>query len=462
MIERTTRQLTADIKAGRNPEQVLPDLMSRMASAYGMLSYYNMDMELSMLLESKEEGLIKPGRTVKELEETLYAIIRKTLLAPFAPEVYEESIQELIALRERVISRMDILTAYTDLFILYEYVMNRLEIVFEEVEVSGSMNNDAVAKEILQWIFSEEEPALVNEHIKEMLSCLPIRMTKGKFLELVENAFSIYEEADCQSVDMFDYMLRSASGLYTPKGMAKSYTKLDKVKKLFESKSLTELTKEEYEERKATLKEGSDYIRNATECLGAVQAVANALLTVLFTKQYFTLSAEQASKRPQDITEKLLSGETVDTERLFAGIENEMETISDEITGLESSLLHVKENMEKQIEGLMLSVVYQRLLTVQRLNSSSTYASLTENAAKEQDGYLKKVKEAFLIDIRAALENGSKIRNRAVMAAVLRELPVFFNNHTEVMNYVRNALEGCRDEKEKKISLDLLRSCYSV
>ena len=156
----------------------------------------------------------------------------------------------------------------------------------------------------------------------------------------------------------------------------------------------------------------------------------------------------------------MLSGEVVDTEALFAGIETEMETVSEEIMGLEAALMYVKETMEKQIGELMLSVVYHRLLTVQRLNSSSAYASLEESIRKEDAGYLKKVKEAFLVDIREALENGSRVRNRAVMAAVLRELPVFFNNHTEVMNYVRNALDGCRDEKEKKISLDLLRSCY--
>ena len=255
---RTTRQLAGDIKAGRNLDQVLPELMNRMASAYGMMSYYNMNMELSMMLEAKEEGLIKPGRTVKELEDKLQEIIKNTLLTAFSPEVYETSIKELAQLREKVISKMDILTAYTDLFILYEYIMNRLEPVFEEMEEPSAMDNDAVAKEILQWIFSEEEPALVNEHIKEMVSCLPVRMTKGKFFELVENAFSIYQESDGQSVDTFDYMLRSASGLYTPKGMAKSYTKLDKVKKLFDSKSFADLTKEEYEERKAVLAEGTD------------------------------------------------------------------------------------------------------------------------------------------------------------------------------------------------------------
>lgn len=459
-MDRTIRQLAGDIKAGRDLELALPELMNRMASAYGMLSYYNMNMELSVLLESKAEGLIKPGRTVKELEEKLYEIMEKTLLAEFSPEVYEEAITEVVALRDKVISKMDILTAYTDLFILYEYVMNRLEAVYELSEETQALDNDAVAKEILQWIFSEEEPALINEHIKEMLSCLPVRMTKGKFLELVENAFSIYTESDNQSIDMFDYMLRSAAGLYTPKGMAKSYSKLDKVKKLFESKSFAELTKEEYEERKEVLAEGTDYIRNTTECLSDIQAVANALLTVLLTKQYFTLSAERASIRPQEMTKQLLSGEAVDTELLFAGVETEMEAISEEIMGLEGSLLYVKESMEKQIGELMLSVVYHRLLTVQRLNSSSVYAALTETVAEQKEGYLKEKKEAFLVDIREALENGSRIRNRAIMAAVLRELPVFFNNHTEVMNYVRTSLDGCRDEKEKKISVELLRSCY--
>jgi len=459
-MERTTRQLAGDIKAGRNPEQVLPEFMSRMASAYGMLSYYNMNMELSVLLESKTDGMAKPGRTVKELEEKLFDIMKKTLLSSFTPEGYEEAIKELADLREKVISRMDILTAYTDLFILYEYCMNRLETIFEMQEEPSSVDNDATAREILQWIFSEEEPALINEHIKEMLSCLPVRMTKGKFLELVENAFSIYAESDSRSIDMFDYMLRSASGLYTPKGMAKSYSKLDKVKKLFESKSLNELTKEEYEERKDALANGTEYIRTTTECLGNIQAVANALLAVLFTKQYFTLSAERASAVPQEMMSKLLSGNEADTDVLFEGVETQMETLSEEIMNLEAALAYIKENMEKQVEELMLSTLYHRLLAVQRLISGSAYAALTEPEAKDQEGYLKKTKDAFLTDIAEVLAEGSRIRNRAVMAGVLRELPVFFNNHTEVMNYVRNSLEGCRDEKEKKISVELLRSYY--
>lgn len=457
---KSVRQLSGDLKAGRNLEQNLPDLMNRMASAYGMLSFYNLDMEFSMFLESKQEGRIKVGRTIRELEEVVTKIIKETLLVPFHPDVYEASIKELTELREKIIFRMDILTAYTDLFVLYEYIMNRLEAQFEQKEMTGSVDDDEVAREILKWIFSEEESALVNEHIKEMLSCLPVRMTKAKFLELVENAFSIYEQADNQGVDMFDYMLRSASGLYTPKGMAKTYSKLEKVKKLFESKDLSDLTKEEYEERKVALEAGTAYIRNATECLGGIQAIANALLTVLFTKQYFSLEAEKASQRPLEILEQLMTKSQVDTENLFEGIETEMETISEEVNSLEALLMFVKEGMEKKVEELMLSVVFKRLLVVQRLNSGSTYATLVEEIKEQQKDYLKQVKEAFLSDLRNVLESGSRVRNRAVMAAVLKELPVYFNNHTEVMNYVRNSLSSCRDEQEKRISIELLRSCY--
>lgn len=457
---KSIRQLSGDLKAGRNLEQNLPDLMKRMASAYGMFSFYNLDMELSMFLESKAEGRIKTGRTIRELEETITRMIKETLLTPFNPEVYEASMKELAEIREKIIFRMDILTAYTDLFVLYEYVMNRLEAQFEQRAMAGAINDDEAAREILQWIFSEEEPALVNEHIKEMLSCLPVRMTKSKFLELVENSFSIYEQADNQGVDMFDYMLRSAAGLYTPKGMAKTYSKLEKVKKLFESKDLSELTKEEYEDRKAALEAGTAYIRNATECLSAIQTIANALLTILFTKQYFSLEAEKASQRPTEIVEQLLSNQEIDTESLFEGIETEMETISEEVNSLEALLLFVKEGMEEKVEELMLSVVFHRLLVVQRLNSGSAYAALAEETKEQKENYLKQVKDAFLLDLKNVLEEGSRIRNRAVMAAVLKELPVYFNNHTEVMNYVRNSLSGCRDEQEKKISIELLRSCY--
>lgn len=458
-MEKTNKQLAREIRAMREPERNLPDLMNRMASAYGMLSLYNTGMELSMLSESEEEGRIQPDRKMRELEEKIYRILRETLLASFAPEHYETAVLELGEMREKIIARMEILTAYTDLFVLYEYSMNRLEAVFE-AEKTEPMENDAVAREILQWIFSDQDAAMTNTKIKAMLSCLPIRMTKAKFLELVSNAFSVYEKAEGESVDTFDYMLRSAAGLYSPKGMAKTYPKLEKIKKLFDEKSLSELTADEYEERKEALKQGTDYILNETEILSSLQTTANALLTALLMKPYFTLAAERASLRPLEILTHLLEGEAR-AEVLFEGIETEMEQITQELMQLEPLMIHVQETMDEQIKGLMLTTVYQRILMAQKLNSGSIYVSLEEKETKERPlDYAKRVKEAFLADVAKTLEQGSRVRNRAVMAEVLKELPVYFNNHTEVMNYVRNSLDSCKEEQEKRICVELLRSFY--
>lgn len=458
-MEKTIRQLAADIKAQRATEENLPELMNRMASAYGLLSLYNLDMELSMLAESKAEERIRMDAEASGLEQALYRMLKETLQHPFDPEIYEKVTRELKELRDTMISCMDMLTAYTDVFILYEYVMNRLEAVYEP-SGAAEMDNDTVAREILQWIFATEDPATVNGRIKLMLSCLPVRMTKAKFLEHVENAFSVYEKADNQSVDTFDYMLRCAAGLYSPKGQVTGDEALEQWKALFEAKSFSELTQEEYAERKNALEEGTEYIRNATEYLSALQAVANALMTVLLTRQYFTLSAERQSKRPLEILASIANGEEVRAEALFDGTELEMEQLTAEVTALEPLLLYVKENMEKQIEELMLATVYHRLLVVQRLNSGSAYAPLEETETEQREGYLKEVKTAFLVEVKEALEHGSRERNRAVMAEVLKELPVYFHNHTEVMNYVRNSLDACRDENEKLICVELLRSCY--
>lgn len=470
-MEKTIRQLAGELRSRRTLEQNLPLLMNRTASAYGQLSLYNLAMELSMFLESEAEGHIVPDEGVKELKKTLLASIKESLFdgngkdcdqGCFEPEKNKEAVEQLTSLREQVAKRMESLTAYTDLFVLYEYMINRLEPKFEKTqETAWEFDNDEVAREILQWIFSDEEPGLINERIKETLSCLPVRMTKGKFLELVERAFALYKEADRSSIDLFDYMLRSASGLYVPEGMKEQFPQLEKIKNVLEEMSIAVPTEETYQEWKQQLSDGTAAVRGLTECYEGIQAIANAFLTVLLTKPYFTLAAEQNSAEAIELLRKLCMEQNADTETLFVGIEHKMEQLSEEVELLEPLLSLATEKMDKEISELMLATVHQRLIAAQRLNSGSVYAELLPEEEKElPEGYLEQVKNQFIMEIKEAFSAGSRQRNRAVMAAVLKELPVYFNSHTEVMDYVRSSLEQCHDEGEKQISIELLRSCY--
>lgn len=475
-MEKTIRQLAGELRARGALEQNLPLLMNQTASAYGRLSLYNLAMELAMFLESEADGRIAPDKEVKELMGTMISSIKEELLdasgqesgddncrsGGYDPEKNRAAIEELTALREYVERRMESLTAYTDLFTLYEYIMNRLEPKFEQTqEIAGEIDNDTVAREVLQWIFSDEEPGLINERIKETLSCLPVRMTKGKFLELVERAFALYKEADRSSIDLFDYMLRNASGLYTSEGMREQFPQLENIRNVLEEMAVSVPTKEAYQTWKQQLSEGIAAVRSLTECYDGVQAIANAFLTVLLTKPYFTLEAEQDSTEAAAILQQMCAEQNADSETLFAGLEHKMEKLSEEVTLLEPLLSLATEKMSSEISELMLTAVHQRLLAAQRLNSGSMYAGLLPEEEKElPEGYLEQVKSKFITEIKEVFSNGSRQRNRAVMAAVLKELPVYFNSHTEVMDYVRSSLEQCHDEGEKKISIELLRSCY--
>ena len=46
---------------------------------------------------------------------------------------------------------------------------------------------------------------------------------------------------------------------------------------------------------------------------------------------------------------------------------------------------------------------------------------------------------------------------RAVMAAVLSMLPVFFNNTEEIQDYINSSLIQCSDEAEKKAVVEVVR-----
>ena len=90
-------------------------------------------------------------------------------------------------------------------------ILGKVESIDEEQEIST----------ILAMLFQDNDSTMIKERLRIIMSELPVRMTKGKFFEYIENAFGLYQEADVESIDLFKYMLRSAAGLYRPQEMGK-------------------------------------------------------------------------------------------------------------------------------------------------------------------------------------------------------------------------------------------------
>ena len=60
-----------------------------------------------------------------------------------------------------------------------------------------------------------------------------------------------------------------------------------------------------------------------------------------------------------------------------------------------------------------------------------------------------------------SFKNMDVMVKRAVMAAVLSSLPVFFNNTEEIQGYINNSLMQCNDEAEQKAVVELVKMMIS-
>ncbi|MCR5824669.1 MAG: hypothetical protein K6G60_09600 [Lachnospiraceae bacterium] len=452
------RDIENEIRKGKNLEQNIPVYLNSMASLYGEFALHNLAMSLSMQLDKTEFDDTELDKHNKELYDGLLEEIKKLGEKSFSPEENKASIEKTIGIRETVRHRMEAVTALVDDLVIYEYMLNRLEPKFEYVPKEETSDDD-LAREILKWIFKDEENALINERIKTAVSCLPIRLTKGKIADLVETTFSLYSNSDKKAIDTFDYMLRSASGMYKTDKIYDVYDNVNELLEELRQADYANLEDRHYYDLRDDYRLASNLVSGLADELTDLQELSNALLAVLLTRQYFTLEGEKNCEKVFDIIRKMVEGDA-DYDALFGGTEGRIESLNERINDEESVLLVIKEHYAKQVEELMLTVPFQRLLMTCRLCGESTFADLIEDNTKIDDNYLEEVKTKFTKDLEELLKNGGRLKNRAVMAQLLRELPVMLSTHTEVMDYVRQALNSCTDPGEKQISVNLIRECY--
>ena len=77
------------------------------------------------------------------------------------------------------------------------------------------------------------------------------------------------------------------------------------------------------------------------------------------------------------------------------------------------------------------------------------------------DSYADNTAEKLIIELDESFKNMDVMVKRAVMAAVLSSLPVFFNNTEEIQGYINNSLMQCNDEAEQKAVVELVKMMIS-
>ena len=407
------------------------------------------------LFEQCREG----GNCDRELTAELRGLIREY----FAGNTGEELLTGLAKLRSTVVEKMEAVSAYTDSFTIYEYILNRMELKFSGED--KPIDDEVQTKELLQRVFGGNDQTAVNVKVQILLSQLPVRMTRVKFLDMIEDSLKLYENSEQESVEKFIYMLRSAAGIYQPK-RKDEFDALKEAEAQFASASYKAMGETEYMELTDRMQDVVAELNELSDYYTALQEVINQFYVLLLTEATAGAEAKEAAQKMMGIS-RFIAEQSQKAEaeelpdelmELFAYAEGKLERLAEEVAkgkSLQSDLLdYSAEELKK--DGL--EELGRLLELCAELNSGSLFVNLEEedNIEPADGAFINQATKLLQEELEKRLEDKEMPVKRAVMAAVLKELPVFFRSQKEVMEYVQYSLENCRDYSEKRISLDLL------
>ena len=378
-------------------------------------------------------------------------------------------INDIDEIRNNIIYKLDLLLNYTAKLYIYEYILNRLEYNFEEPIENAKLvvNDDNFAKQVVDYIFSNNDSVVINGKIREVIGQLPVRMTKDKFFELVTEALSIYKGGKLDALNTFLDKLRSSATL-THEEEDEEYSLLIETLEFYNSIDFKNIDNETFEKAQEKYRDVNHFVRVYTDFLSDLQRCVNMTYAILLTKQIQTndesceleeirrqilghicdcFSSEYTDNIDDEITSKLV---------YIEGIQEKSHTICMQLEqAIEEDILESYIKEDNSIEDNIVSFKKCGLLL-----STSIFIDITQDTVGQADidvdeDLLSNKTEELIKDMKELFATKSRMYTRAVMANVLSELPVFFVNMNEVVEYVHTQISLCKNQNEKM-------ACYAI
>ncbi|SHO50346.1 hypothetical protein [Anaerocolumna xylanovorans] len=476
------RAVCTEIEKEQELDRNLPVFINHLVNLYSQYAEVKFTIHYYTFYEYFAETFpsgFEEEESLKEFNE----LLKEYFLDGEAGSKTEEGIVKLNALRNSCIKKMQVLTAYTDIFQVYEYVLNRIEYRFKDAGEEPS--REEFVKKALAYIFDTKDNVVVNGKIKEVLGQLPIRMTKQKYFELIKSSISLYKDGDMSSLESFLYMIKTCSMLYDADEM-KDYPYLINLRKDFTNENYKEITKERYEELTKLLEISASYVNTRVDFYFGLQECINNLYVMLLSSpyvymeggyklenlkeemKYLILPQEMDKLREiiSDINKQFLTGEFLplgeEVEKKLSYTEGKQEILIEEVSKIEAYLPEIKGRYQGFIESLMLGPVFNSVLLSEKLLSSSLFIDLDkiDNKEKVDEEDIVKTQDEVLSELSRLFSENERAVTRAVMANTLSKLPVFFQDQAEIKEYIANSLEQCQDKAEKTACIRIIESFF--
>ena len=111
------------------------------------------------------------------------------------------------------------------------------------------------------------------------------------------------------------------------------------------------------------------------------------------------------------------------------------------------------------LEQLDLSETYADLNRISKLLCNSIFIDLKPDELQPEIAdslYIKQIEDELVEEFARNFATQNKLINRARMAMVLGNVPVFFNSQQEISDYLNYALEHCNNNSELKAVMSII------
>lgn len=430
-------------------------------------------MEYYMFYEVVTEDINPYIAMAKEMITSLNETVGQAMSDTLDDTQRKQLVDHILAMRTEVIDRMQVLTGYVDCFVVYEYILNRIQYRFDEKEVLPE--DTAFAQEVMNFIFGSNDNVTINDNLRVVLGQLPMRMTRSHYFDLIKNCISVYKGGEIESLEGFLYMFRTSAMLYKHPAQEQYFTEFAGV--------LQELMEADYEHMDRTLYElyaekvrvSASKLNDLSDLYMQIGQIINGVYTLVVTEPYCV--DEEKMTVVDDVIrginalflekeidlwqrEDLLTEE----DRLnwlaekLPAVEGQQEKLYQSVNVAEAALDELLEGRAEEIEEAGLSDAFIKLHHLSQLNSSSVFAPLEsqESAGVVTAEIAEQETEKLLSELKELFQGRSRMFRRAIMAATVEKLPTFFKSAQEIADYMMNALNQCDDEAEKYASKQLI------
>lgn len=387
----------------------------------------------------------------------------------FSGEALEQQTAEIDALRRDVTGLMRCLTALSDRYTLFEYVMNRKEALFIPKQLPAAYSDETMTERLMSWLISDKD--LMQLRLTQLIEQLPMRMTKSRFFQILENGLSVYTDGDRKSLEDELDMIRTSILLTEPSEIKQYFPEIYEQLRTLEQTDFEGMSAEDFPGIYEKMQQCGEILNNLIGIVGLLTELVNDLYVQILSAPYALAELNEKAAVSGILTDmlELFDGGIVSPvpEELyerFVALEGKQETLYDSFEEGVYALDGIIESRSDLLKSLMLEKIYCNLSYISKLLSDSLFAELEEG--KETSGICgqEAVRQAYAglyQELTELLQALPKYRQRAVMAKVLTFLPPFLLTREELQDYIKSSLTGCKDIAEKTACVEILEGLIS-